>query len=97
MAIGNGIMFEFRFRTPEWGATDREGKEVFPDQLQSAGVNVLSRAYCREHNADGSEIDQMRIDEFCAGSGDLDGDGFTDVGNSACFGDQGSKLLARIV
>ena len=71
-----------------WGET-RAGSEIFSTSLQSAGVNVLSRPYCKEHAEADNQIQGMKVDEFCAGTPDSDGDGFTDAGKDTCLGNGG--------
>lgn len=74
-----------------WGQTP-SGVMDFSDSLQTAGVNVLSRSYCQEH-ADENEIQNLKLDEICAGLYDRDGDGYTDSGPDPCQGDHGGPLI----
>ena len=61
--------------------------------LKSAGVNILSRKYCREHAEEGNQIQNLKIDEFCAGTPDNDGDGYLDAGKDTCIGKGIIQLL----
>lgn len=77
------------------GVEDYSDDNSTPDTFKSAGQNIFSEAYAREHvkNSVLSDVDFQWM--LIAGTPDNDGNGWTDGGTDSCSGDSGSGLVCR--